>query len=235
MRYAAAAQALIDDPNVDGVLAILTPQAMSYPTETARALVEVAATHPCKPLLTSFMGEIKVRDGLEVLRSAHVPTFDTPEDAVKAYMDMYQYTKSLKTLYETPADILPDFDPDRDKVKAIFLEVARGRRDDAQRDRGQGRARGLRHPGRRRRCSRPAPRSAPRPPSAIGFPVAIKIYSHDITHKTDVGGIALNVRSAPEAAQAVRQDHRARPRIAAPKAKLLGVTVQADGRAAATR
>ena len=110
-RYAAAAQALIDDPNCDGVLAVLTPQAMSDPTATAQALVEVARTHQLKPLLTSFMGEIKVAEGVNIFRHAHVPTFDTPEDAVRAYMYMYQYTRNLANLYETPTDILPDFTP----------------------------------------------------------------------------------------------------------------------------
>ena len=124
-RYATAAQALIDDPNCDGVLAILTPQAMSDPTATAQALVEVSRTHQLKPLLTSFMGEIAVADGVKIFRNAHVPTFDTPEDAVRAYMYMYQYTRNLANLYETPADILPDFSPDRDAVKKTFIEVAR--------------------------------------------------------------------------------------------------------------
>ena len=124
-RYATAAQALMDDPNCDGVLAILTPQAMSDPTGTARALIDVARSHQLKPLLTSFMGEIKVAEALRILRDAHVPTFDTPEDAVRAYMYMYQYTRNLGNLYETPADILPDFEPDRDAVKKIFLEIAR--------------------------------------------------------------------------------------------------------------
>ena len=118
----------MDDPNCDGVLAILTPQAMSYPTQTAEALIEVAKRHVRKPLLTSFMGEIKVAEGIRLLRTAHVPTFDTPEDAVRAYLYMYQYTKSLATLYETPADILPQFTPDRDRVKKIFLEVSRQER-----------------------------------------------------------------------------------------------------------
>ena len=117
VRYATAAQALMDDPGCDGVLAILTPQAMSDPTATAKALVDVARTHQLKPLLTSFMGEIKVAEAVQVLRTAHVPTFDTPEDAVRAYMYMYQYTRNLANLYETPADILPDFEPDRAAVK----------------------------------------------------------------------------------------------------------------------
>ncbi len=90
-----------------------------------QALVDVARTHQLKPLLTSFMGEIKVAEGVEIFRHAHVPTFSTPEDAVRAYMYMYQYTRNLQNLYETPADILPDFEPARDEVKKIFIRVAR--------------------------------------------------------------------------------------------------------------
>jgi acetyltransferase len=223
-RYAAAAKALMDDDNCDGVLAILTPQAMSYPTETAQALVAVAAERPWKPLLTSFMGEIKVHDGLEVLREAHVPTFDTPEDAVNAYMYMYQYTKSLKTLYETPADILPDFVPDRDKVKGIFLDVARDGRSTLSEVEAKSVLEAYDIPVVKTVIASD-PDECARTAEQIGFPVAIKIYSHDITHKTDVGGIALNVRSAPEAAKQFTKITE-RVAVAAPKAKLLGVTVQ---------
>ena len=124
-RFALAAQALIDDPNCDGVLAILTPQAMSHPTATAQALIKVARTHQLKPLLTSFMGEIRIAEAISLFHAARVPTFNTPEDAVGAYMYMYQYTRNLANLYETPADILPQFEPDRATVKKIFLAVAR--------------------------------------------------------------------------------------------------------------
>lgn len=81
-RFALAAQALIDDPNCDGVLAILTPQVMSQPTATAEALVRVSRTHQLKPLLTSFMGETKVADAIKVLHGARIPAFNAPEDAV---------------------------------------------------------------------------------------------------------------------------------------------------------
>jgi acetyltransferase len=223
-RYAAAAKALMDDPSCDGVLAILTPQAMSYPTETAQALVEVARSHPAKPLLTSFMGEIKVRDGLEVLRSAHVPTFDTPEDAVNAYMYMYQYTKSLKTLYETPADILRDFEPDREAVKNVFLTVAREERSMLSEVEAK-QVLSAYDIAVSRTVVATTPEECAKNAEELGFPVVIKIYSHDITHKTDVGGVALNVRSGPEAA---KQFTKITQRVAeaAPEARLLGVTVQ---------
>ena len=223
-RYATAAAALMDDPGCDGVLAILTPQAMSDPTATAQALVQVAKGHPTKPLLTSFMGEIKVAEGLRIFHDQHVPTFDTPEDAVRAYLYMYEYTKNLANLYETPADILPDFKPDRGAVKKVFLEVARAKRSILSEYEAKqvlaaydiGTVRTLIATS-AEECSRVA--------QEIGFPVAIKILSHDITHKSDVGGIALNVRSAPEAANQFTKIV-GRVKAAMPEAEIIGVTVQ---------
>jgi acetyltransferase len=227
-RYAAAAAALMDDPDCDGVLAILTPQAMSYPTQTAEALIEVSRRHPRKPLLTSFMGEIKVAEGIELFRSAHVPTFDAPEDAVRAYLYMYQYTKSLKTLYETPTDILPQFTPDRDRVKGIFVEVARQERSTLTEIEAKDVLEAYGLPVVKTVLAT-SPEECARLAEQIGFPVAIKILSHDITHKSDVGGIALNVRSAPEAAKQFTKITE-RVQAAQPEAKLLGVTVQAMSR-----
>jgi acetyltransferase len=228
VRYATAAQALMDDPNVDGVLAILTPQAMSDPSGTARALIDVARSHQLKPLLTSFMGEIKVAEGQRILRDAHVPTFDTPEDAVRAYMYMYQYTRNLANLYETPADILPDFDPDRDAVKKIFLSVAHEGRSILSEPEAKTVLDAYRIPAVKTMVAT-TPQECSKAAEEIGFPVAIKILSHDITHKSDVGGIALNVRSAPEAANQFTKITE-RVQTLKPDATIIGVAVQAMSR-----
>ena len=227
-RYAAAAQALMDDPNCDGVVAILTPQAMSDPTATAQALVEVAHTHPLKPLLTSFMGEIRVAEGINIFRTAHVPTFNTPEDAVRAYMYMYQYTRNLANLYETPADILPDFEPDRDTVKKMFIEVARDGRSILSEPEAKNVLDAYQIPAVKTMVATSAEECA-KAAEEIGFPVAIKILSHDITHKSDVGGIALNVHSAPEAAKQFNKITK-HVHLTAPEAKIIGVAVQAMSR-----
>ena len=227
-RYGSAAQVLLQDHNIDGVIAILTPQAMSYPTETAQALVQVAAENPNKPLLTSFMGEIKVADGVQVLRDAHVPHFDTPEEAVRAFMYMYQYTRSLAGLYETPNDILPDFNPDREAVKRIFIEVAHSGREILSEVEAKQVLENYGIPVVTTKVATSAEECG-RLATEIGFPVAVKIYSHDITHKSDVGGIALNVRSAPEAAgQFTKITERVKQ--AQPEAAIIGVTVQAMSR-----
>ena len=227
-RYLRAAEALMEDPGCDGVLAILTPQAMSYPTETAEALVQVAAKHPTKPLLTSFMGVIKVAEGVRNFRTAHVPTFDTPEDAVRAYMYMFQYTRNLANLYETPADILPDFAPDREAVKKIFIEVARSGRSILSEVEAKRVLEAYDIPVVKTLVAT-TPDECVAAAKQIGFPVAIKILSHDITHKSDVGGIALNVRSAPEAANQFAQIIK-RVTESAPDAQIVGVAVEAMSR-----
>ncbi len=222
-RYAVAARALMDDPNCDGILAILTPQANSEPTASAKALIEVARTGD-KPMLTSFMGEIMVDEALGLFRKAHVPVFATPEAAVKAYMNMYEYTRSLANLYETPADILPYFEPDRDAVKAIFTEVVHEGRTILSEFEAKNVLDAYEIPTVKTVICRSAEESA-KAAEEIGFPVVMKILSNDITHKSDVGGIALNIRSADEAA---KQYDKILTRVgeAMPEAEIIGVTVQ---------
>lgn len=222
-RYAVAVEALMQDPNCDGILAILTPQANSEPTETARALVEAANAHS-KPLLTSFMGEIMVADAIKIFRQAHVPVFATPEDAVNAYMNMYEYTRSLANLYETPADILPEFTPDRESVKQIFEQVAHEGRTILSEFEAKQVLDAYQIPTVKTMICTTAD-EARAAAEKIGFPVVIKIHSNDITHKSDVGGIALNVRSADEAAAQFTKVVE-RVKKAMPEAEIIGVTVQ---------
>ena len=228
LRYATAAQALMDDPNCDGVLAILTPQAMSDPTGTAKALIEVAHSHQLKPLLTSFMGEIKVAEALRILREAHVPTFGTPRTPSAPTCTCTSTRATSGTSTRRRADILPEFEPNRDAVKKIFMNVAHDGRSILTEpeakdvlDAYQIRAVKTIVAKTAEECSKAA--------EEIGFPVAIKILSHDITHKSDVGGIALNVRSAPEAAnQFVKITDRVHE--SNPDATIIGVAVEAMSR-----
>ena len=227
-RYANTCAALMADPQCDGVVAILTPQAMTDPTATALALVDVARKYPNKPLLTSFMGETTVADAVRIFHTAHVPVFSTPEDAARAYMYMYQYTKNLANLYETPADILPDFQPNRKAVKDIFIEVAHSGRSILTEIEAKNVLEAYEIPVVKTVLATTAEECA-KAATEIGFPVAIKILSHDITHKSDVGGIALNVRSAPEASTQFSKILQ-RVKESAPKANIIGVTVQAMSR-----
>jgi len=227
-RFAAATEALLSDPDCDGVLAIVTPRSTTYPTLTAEALVEVARRHTRKPLLAALMGGGMAATGMQILRGAHVPAFHTPEDAVSAYMYMHEYTESLATLYETPVDILPDFTPDRGRVKRLFVDLAHEGRSvltetetkDVLSEYGVTVIRTLTATT-AEECAEAA--------RTIGCPVIIKILSRDITHKFDVGGVAKDVRSATEAGKQFTAITD-RVRKAAPEAEVLGVTVHSMSR-----
>ena len=130
-----------------------------------------------------------------------MPTFDAPEDAVRAYLYMYQYTKSLAILYETPADILPQFNArPRHASRASSSRSSRQERSTLTEIEAKDVLEAYGIPVVKTVLATSAEECAKKA-EEIGFPVAIKILSHDITHKSDVGGIALNVRSAPEAAK----------------------------------
>jgi acetyltransferase len=227
-RFVAATEALLEDENCDGVLAILTPHATGSLTDTAAALVSACRTHPNKPLLASLMGGTLVDQGLQTLHAAHVPAFHTPEHAVSAYMYMHQYTRSLANLYETPADILPQFEPDRDLVKSIFSEAARQGRGALTEIETKQVLRAYEIPVIDTVAATSAVECA-QATRLIGPPVAIKILSPDIANKAAAGGIALDVRSVGEA---TRQYTKIMRRVfeALPGASCLGVTVHAMSR-----
>jgi acetyltransferase len=227
-RFAAATEALLADDNCDGVLAILAPHATGCITETATALVTACRSHPNKPLLASLMGGTLVDGGLQKLHAAHIPAFHTPEHAVSAYMYMHQYTRSLANLYETPADILPQFEPDRDLVKNIFSEVARH---------GRAALTEIETKEVLRAYDIPVIDTIAATSSAecaeaarlIGLPVAVKILSPDVANKAAAGGIAFDVRSVGEAGRQYGKITR-RVSEALPDAACLGVTVHGMSR-----
>ena len=147
---------------------------------------------------------------------------------MSAYLYMHEYTRSLATLYETPADILPDFHPDRDMVKSIFTVVARQKRTTLNEIEAKEVLDAYNIPvidtlvaGSPQECANAA--------RQIGLPVAVKILSADITQKFELGGVALDVRSAPEARKQFTKIV-SRVHDAAPKAELQGVTVHAMSR-----
>ena len=103
-RFAQALEIVAADPGVDAILATLTPQAMTDPTATATSLVGVAhRVH--KPILASWMGGRMVREGIDILNTAGVPTAATPNDAVSAFMNLVRYGRNLDLLYETPREV----------------------------------------------------------------------------------------------------------------------------------
>src|SRR5262249_51901092 len=118
-RYRQVVEACVPDPNVQGILVLLTPQAMTNPTESARQLAPLGHTEG-KPILASWMGGTAVRQGRDILSAAGIPTFDSPEAATRAFLYMVQYRRNQELLYERPEALPENSSPDSDRVRRIL-------------------------------------------------------------------------------------------------------------------
>lgn len=204
-RYAQALAIAVKDPSSDGLLVALTPQAMTDPTETARRLSAFAVTRG-KPVLASWMGGKDVVAGEAILNEANIPTFGYPDTAARIFTLMWRYAYNLRGLYETPTlvAVAPDAAPDRARVEKLIRDVrASGRTLLSEFESKQVLAAyGIPTvPTRIAAGEEEAVQCA----AAVGYPVVLKLHSNTITHKTDVGGVRLNLADA----QAVRAAYRA--------------------------
>ncbi len=218
-RYRQAMELVAADPNVDGLLIVLTPQAMTEIEDTARAVVELTRKIT-KPLLACFMGEARVRAGINILEHGGVPNFGFPERAAGAFRAMSDY----RAIRERPEPEYSTFEADRPAVQAVFDRVrSEGRVSigDAE-ARDIQRAYGLRLPDSQ---LAPTPEEAVIIASEIGYPVVLKIASPDILHKTDVGGVKVGLNRAGEVRDAFElMTYRAQRYV--PEARLWGCLVQ---------
>jgi acetyltransferase len=195
-RYAKALEIAANDPNSDGMLVILTPQAMTDPTQIAEQLKPLAKQEG-KPVLASWMGGVDVAAGEEILNRANIPTFPYPDTAARAFNYMWQYSYNLRALYETPAmpEDSANWTPDRKLVEQIIGK-----------SRGEGRTILTEFESKQVLSAYGIPTAqtiiatnaaaAMNAADQIGYPVVLKLYSETITHKTDVGGVQLNLGSA---------------------------------------
>jgi acetyltransferase len=223
-RYAAALATTAQDPNSDGLLVILTPQAMTDPTATAEQLRPYAQIAG-KPVLSSWMGGEEIEPGEEVLRGANIPNFPYPDTAVRMFNYMWRYNYNLRALYETP--VLPadaDSSMNREQARQIIDAVRQEGRTLLTEFESKQLLAAYEIPVVETRVAVSAD-EAVECAAAMGYPVVLKVYSHTITHKTDVGGVQLNLTDEAEvrtAYQAIAESVRAR----AGAAHMEGVTVQ---------
>ena len=218
-RYRAALDAVAADPGVDGVLALSTPQAMTDYDKFAEAAGQ-AATAGGKTLFAAFMGEASLTKARAILRQYSVPQYPYPEPAVKTFEAMVKYQNWLNSAPAAPRE----FSVDRTRVAQCFEDVRRqGRNQLGEREaREVISAYGFRLPQNvLTRTVDEAVATAAR----IGYPVALKIVSPDILHKTDVGGVRLNLQDADAVAQGF-QGIDASVRRFFPTAVIQGIAVQ---------
>ncbi len=201
-RYEQSVRIAANDPNTDGLLVIMTPQAISDPVEIAKKLIPFASLKH-KPVLASWMGGERASEGEAVLNGAGIPTFPFPDGAVRAFHYMWRYSYNLKALYETPA--ITDGNAHAWESAAKLIESVRqsGRTLLTEFESKQLLAfYGI--PIVETRLAATEDEAA-NVAAALGYPVVLKLNSFTVTHKTDVGGVKLSLHDAPAVRAAYRE------------------------------
>ncbi|PSN12065.1 acetyl CoA synthetase subunit alpha [filamentous cyanobacterium CCT1] len=223
-RFAQALKTTLADPDSDGCLVVLTPQAMTDPTKTAQAVVETwRSSGSNQPILASWMGGAEVDEGESILNRAGIPTYRYPDQAARLFGLLWQHSYALKGLYETPT-LTTNHGIDRAKVAAILQAAQAEERHILTETDSKAVLAAYGIPVVPTQVAATV-EEAIAAADSMGYPVVLKLYSHTLTHKTDVGGVQLNLDSS----HAVR---RAFDRICASVAEkagaehFQGVTVQ---------
>jgi acetyltransferase len=223
-RYVSAVEIAAKDPSSDGVLVVLTPQANTDPTRTAEQLKPMAKLDG-KPILASWMGGADVAAGESILNRNNIPTFPYPDTAVRAFNYMWRYTYNLRSLYETP--LLPDsLDSLRNRGMAeeIISSARRSGRTLLNEFESKKILKAYGIPVVDTRAAHDED-AAVRAAEAIGYPVVLKILSGTISHKSEVGGVQLNLADADAVRIAYRNMQSSIRESFGPE-HFLGVTVQ---------
>jgi acetyl coenzyme A synthetase (ADP forming)-like protein len=218
-RYRFALEQIVADPHVDGVMVILTPQAMTEIAETARVVVDVARDSDI-PIAACFMGEARVEEGTVILDENNIPNFPFPERIARVFKAMKVYRQNQAR----PKPIFEKFDVDAEAVRQLFSEVKEAGRVTI----GDAEARSILSAY---KIETPPSELASTPEKAVeladqmGYPVVLKIASPDILHKTDVGGVRIGLQNANDVIDAFDLiTYRANRYV--PEARLWGCLVQ---------
>ncbi|RMF76252.1 MAG: GNAT family N-acetyltransferase [Chloroflexi bacterium] len=202
-RYTKAVEIAINDPNSDALLVVLTPQGMTEPAQFAENLK--AYNNVGKPVLASFMGGAEIAAATRILNHINIPTFDYPDTATRMFNYLWRYSENLRSIYETP--VLHDDDEDmirsRQRVDAMIDRVRSTGRTLLTEAESKQLLAAYNIPTTETRIAKSAD-EAVEAARAIGYPVVVKLHSETITHKTDVGGVKLNLTNDDDVVQAYR-------------------------------
>ena len=223
-KFGAAMSTCLAAKEVDAVLALMTPQVPTDREATTKALIEVSKKHRHKPVLACWMGETQVAEARKMLSEAHIPNFLTPERAVEAFSYLAQHSHNQKLLLQTPGPLSDARDPDIQGARLIMESALADGRDMLTDIESKAILSAFHIP-----CT---PTIATRSPTealvaaeSVGFPVAMKVMSPDIIHKSDVGGVRINVSHAPDVRSAYKhmmEDVEKR----LPDARLEGISIE---------
>ncbi|HEY3301219.1 MAG TPA: bifunctional acetate--CoA ligase family protein/GNAT family N-acetyltransferase [Methylophilaceae bacterium] len=231
-RYHHAVTACMEDPSIDGVLTILTPQAMTRPSEVAQTVLEISQQYK-KPLLSCWMGGEQVEGARALFEAHNQPHFRTPEPAIEVFAFLSAYYRNQKLLMQVPESISHHLAPDIESARMIIEGALQDKRKILDEMESKALLSCFHIPFARTMIAR-TPNEALLIAVEFGFPVAMKIHSPDITHKTDAGGVILNIDNA----QAVRNAYhqiienvkRYRPNVKIDGVAIEGMVIKPNGR-----
>jgi len=222
-RYFHAIQICLNDSEVDGILVIYSPQATTSSEKVAEKVVEIAK-HSRKPIITAWVGGENVQKGRLVFYQNDIPTYETPEEAVKTYLNMYNYSRNLALLYEAPSELSLADAPPKFHLKALIKRVVK-----------DGRILLTEEESKDFLSIYGIPVTVPYlchdieeaiyTAERIQYPVVLKIVSQDIVHKSDVGGVIIGIKSEEDLRREYKQ-MLVNVNEKAPQAVIAGITVQ---------
>ena len=222
-RYRDAVSIVAQDPNVDSTLIMLSPQAMTQPMEVAKAIIE-ASEKLNRSLICCWMGEEQVAEARRTLEDAGIPAFRMPETAIELFHHISKYYRNQKLLLQTPEPTRHYGRPEAEGAKMLIEALLAERRKVLSEMESKAILRAFKVPVAQTMVARTAT-EALLLAEQIGFPIAMKVDSPDLTHKSDAGGVRLNITNAPAVRNAyhdiidtVSKRH--------PNAKINGVSIE---------
>lgn len=196
-EYSKAVELCLKDKNVDGILVILTPQSMTDPTAVAQEVAKIAKGSK-KTILAVWMGADDIQKGQELLEANNIPVYQTPENAVKCFITMYDHSRNLEILHETPSQIPHEFQPNMKGNQKLIDKVLSDNRTVMTEFEAKQLLDNYQIPVIKNGLAT-TEEEAVAMSENFGYPLVMKIASPDILHKTDVGGVKLNIQSKEEA------------------------------------
>jgi acetyltransferase len=222
-RYVETLRVLFTDFEVDAVLLLHAPTAIVPSTHIARAVADLAKT-TSRPLFTCWLGGNAVAEARHLFDQAGIPTYESPEDAVRAFLQIVEYRRNQELLMQTPSSLPRRFAPDTDKARSLITKVLASGCEMLTEPEAKAVLAAYDIPVVETRVAHSA-EDAMRIAGELGFPVAVKILSPDVSHKSDVGGAALNL-DTPEKVHAEACAMEQRLTELKPNARLQGFRVQ---------
>ena len=226
-RYTKAVDLAVKDPSTDGLLIILAPTGLTDPTMVAERMTQYAKVAE-KPVLASWMGGQDVARGISILTKAGIPAYEYPDSAARVFRLMWSHSANLEALYETPAAFNTEDTAEHGKVRAHAAQLVASARESGRTLLTEAESKNL------LACYgiptvateiAGSEDNAANAANRMGYPVVLKLHSETVTHKTDVGGVQLNLANQAAVREGYRAIEKSITRLAG-REHFLGVTVQ---------